>query len=245
MSNHSKIELAAKIRALLAKTVDNGCTEAEAMAAAAKAKQLMDEYQIDLDEAGLEAEGFVRGTAEGAEARKLNAQDWLANAISSYCEVKSWRTATGGTYARAKYRYVFFGLKSDVEFANWLLKALEAFCWQRADAWAIETGQGDYLSKRNFVMGCASRISQRLREEAAARKAANQHTATGKSLIVVKGALVDREFAKLGLRLRTASRSGGYRSGGSHDAHAAGRSAGDRASFGRPVSGGSSPKLIG
>lgn len=245
MSN-TKIELAAKIRALLAKTVDNGCTEAEAMSAASKAKQLMDEYQIDLDEAGLEAEGFVRGTAEGAEKRKLNAQDWLANAISEYCEVKSWRTAVGGFYSgRAKYRYVFFGLRSDVEFANWLLKALEAFCWQRADDYAVQTGEGDYLSKRNFVMGCASRISQRLREQVAARKVQNQHTATGKSLVIVKSAMVKREFDKLGLRLRTASRSGGYRSGGSAGAHAAGRAAGDRASFGRPVNGGSAPKMLG
>lgn len=38
-------KLTIRIRALLAKTVDRGCTEAEALAAAAKAKKLMDEIK--------------------------------------------------------------------------------------------------------------------------------------------------------------------------------------------------------
>jgi Protein of unknown function (DUF2786) len=33
---------------MLQKTTENGATEAEAMAAAAKARELMDRYQIDL-----------------------------------------------------------------------------------------------------------------------------------------------------------------------------------------------------
>ena len=51
-SNH-----AAKIKALLGKTIENGATEAEAMAAAIKARELMDKYDIDLTTLDMKAEG--------------------------------------------------------------------------------------------------------------------------------------------------------------------------------------------
>jgi hypothetical protein len=226
--------IAARIRALLSKTVDKGCTEQEALAAAAKAKELMDRYQVDLSETELEDEGFAKGTAESAENRRFNAQDWIVNAIAAYCDVKCWRTQVGSR----KWRYVFFGLRSDVEFANWLLKGLEAFIWQKADEFG-----GLYLDKRNFAMGCANRISQRLREEVSARKAKTQTMSSGRELVVVKQEIVQREFNKLGLRLRSgASRS--YVSGGSSAARAAGYAAGNGASFGRPVSAGRSTLRI-
>jgi hypothetical protein len=227
-------EIALKIRALLAKTVDKGCTEAEAMMAATKAKELMDKYQIDMSEADIEEEGFVRGTAEADMGRKFNVQDHLCGSIAKYCEVKVWLTHV----STRKTRVVFFGLRSDVEFANWLLKGLEAFVWQKADDYG-----GLYYDKRNFAMGCCNRIAERLREEVKAREARNvTMTDTGKSLIVVKGQIVEREFNKLGLRLGRGSR-GSYNRGGSPEARSAGYAAGNGASFGRPMSGGSKSPL--
>jgi hypothetical protein len=229
-------ELAAKIRALLAKTVDNGCTEAEAMAAAVKAKQLMDQYQVGLSDIELEEEGYVRGTAQCPEARKFNAQDWLASAIEAYTETRSWKTHAG---YQKKWRYVFFGLRSDVEFANWLLKSLECFAWQKAEEYAVRSGNTDYLSKRNFVMGCCERISERLREETTARTRKQTTAAAalgGRALVVVKYQLVQREYDKLGLKLGKLY-SSGFTCGGADGARGAGRSAGDSASFGRPVGG--------
>ena len=44
MNERSKI--AARIRALLAKTVENGCTEAEALSAAAKVAELLDRHDL-------------------------------------------------------------------------------------------------------------------------------------------------------------------------------------------------------
>jgi Protein of unknown function (DUF2786) len=221
-------EIAAKVRALLAKTVDTGCTEQEALAAAAKAKELMDRYQVDLSETELEDEGFVRGTAESPEQRKFNVQSWMiGGAIADYCEVKCWRQQAD---YRQKYRYVFFGLRSDVEFANWLLKGLEAFIWQKADEFG-----GSYFDKRNFAMGCAERIAERLWAEVKARKQKPVTMSSGRDLVVVKHAIVQREFDKLRMKLTTVYRSGPC-CGGSEDARSAGYQAGDGASFGRPVS---------
>ena len=226
-------EIAAKVRALLAKTVDKGCTEQEAVAAAAKANELMDRYQVDLSETELEEEGLARGRAEGPESRKLNVQDLIGWGIADYCEVKAWKTHSGD-YKR--WRFVFFGLRSDVEFANWLLKGLEAFVWQKADEYG-----GSYFDKRNFAMGCADRITERLRAEVKARKQKPVTMSSGRDLVVVKQAIVQREFDKLGMRFRSC-RSSSYCSGGSHEARSAGYQAGDGASFGRPV-GGSTQRL--
>jgi hypothetical protein len=92
MAATERQEIAAKVRALLAKTVDQGCTEQEAIAAAAKAKELMDRYQVDLSEIELEEEGFVQDYAEGPEQRKLNVQDLIGWDIARYCEVESWKS---------------------------------------------------------------------------------------------------------------------------------------------------------
>jgi Protein of unknown function (DUF2786) len=219
-------EIAAKVRALLAKTVDKGCTEQEAVAAAAKAKELMDRYQVDLSEAELEEDGFARSRAEGPKSRKLDVQDLIGWDIADYCEVKSWKQCSD---YRGRWRFVFFGLRSDVKFANWLLKGLEAFIWQKADEYG-----GSYFEKRNFAMGCAERITERLRAEVEARKQKHVTMSSGRDLVVVKQAIVQREFDKLGMRFRSASCSS-YYNGGSDEARSAGYQAGDRASFGRPV----------
>ena len=39
--------LLGKVRALMAKTVENGCTEEEALSALAKARAMIDAYEID------------------------------------------------------------------------------------------------------------------------------------------------------------------------------------------------------
>lgn len=234
-----KAHIATKVRALLAKTVDNGCTEAEAMAAAIKAKALIDEYQINLSELELAEEGFVKGKAEAAWTRRFNVQDYLMVQVASFCEVKTWRQYDNYGFRAKGPRVIFFGLKSDVEFANWLLVALESFIWTQADA--FELGErmrlgpsvGGYYMKRNFARGAVFRIKERLREAVAARKP--QAMGDGRSLVIVKQALVTREFDKLGLKFSNSSGGELNRGDAPADAYSAGKAAGDKASFGRPV----------
>ena len=94
-----------------------------------------------------------------------------------------------------------------------------------------------------FVDGITWRISERLRElckPAAAAKA--QMSENSRALVVIKQTLIKAKMDELGIKLR--SGSGSYRQ---HDegSFAAGRSAGDRASFGRPVSGRAATLRIG
>ncbi len=45
--NDARKKMLERVKAILAKTMDNGCTEGEAMAALAKARELMATYEID------------------------------------------------------------------------------------------------------------------------------------------------------------------------------------------------------
>jgi hypothetical protein len=234
----NRSEIAARIRALFAKTTERGCTEAEAMSAATKAYELIEKHQLKQSEIELEAEGFVKGMAEGCEARRFNVQDCLAWDVEDFCGVKCWKA-----WDKPRWRYVFFGLRSDVEFANWLLKALERFVWQQADAYALSSGETSYVARRSFCRECCRRIGERLQLEISLRRIRPVVMSDGRSLVVVKSSLVDREFEKLGIRLSTGSCSS-FSLGGSDTAAAAGRAAGNRAGFGRPVNGGSGARAI-
>ena len=60
-------KLLAKIRALLAMTEENGCTEAEAMSAAAAADKLLQEYDLTYSDVDMENE--VRGERYGCRRK--------------------------------------------------------------------------------------------------------------------------------------------------------------------------------
>src|SRR5665811_789944 len=184
-------ELAARVRALMAKTVDKGCTESEAMAAAAKAKELMDKYQLNMTDLELEEEGCEKAQTSKYKGG-FNVQSRLALAIEQFCDVKCW--SGRGTM-------IYYGLRSDTDFATWLTVALESFVWAQADAYQHQKRLNfeftDWADRRSFVQGCTYRISERLEAAAAARK--QNQAGSGRSLVVAKGAIVEREFKKLGI----------------------------------------------
>lgn len=169
---------------------------------------------------------------------RFNVQNHLAGSVARYAEVRCWRAYTSRKMHSRKMQTQFFGLRSDVELAAWLLKALESFVWQKADEYSLRTGHADYFSKRDFAIGCVNRIAERLNLEANARRRRNDiRVSDGRSLIAVKEAMVEREFDKLGLDLVLADFARTYRAGSDPNAIFEGHTAGDKATFGRPVSG--------
>ncbi|HZC12376.1 MAG TPA: DUF2786 domain-containing protein, partial [Thermoleophilaceae bacterium] len=102
----------ARIRALAAKTVDRGCSEAEAMAAAAKVGELLDVYGLSMSEVELREEACVqRRFATPGPGR--TALRWLLPALLRFCECRGW---TDG-----RRDIVLFGLEPDVQMAEYLL----------------------------------------------------------------------------------------------------------------------------
>src|SRR5215467_2386473 len=83
--------LRAKIRALFAKTIEAGATEAEAMTAAAKARELIDKYQVDMSI----VEEMVRDILVFASTLEFAIARRLMHGIEAYCEVQTGYLAWG------------------------------------------------------------------------------------------------------------------------------------------------------
>lgn len=226
--------LVAKIRGLLNKTVDNGCTEEEALAALDKARAMMDAYEVTEDELKLtrEEKAVLRSEPEGTRDPH-GIKSLLAISVAEFADCRVWK----GTHG-----LVFCGLQADAQMATWLLDTLAAFV--QAELARHLMGSIAPRGERRFIIngfvgGCAKRISERLRDLVAnSRKV---EASNSRALVVVKGAAVAAKMAEIGIKLGKPRRSGRKINS---ESYAAGRAAGDRASFGRPI-GGSGSKLLG
>lgn len=138
MTTTPKDRLIARIKALLSKTVDNGCTESEAMAALAKAQEIMQAH--GLDQAAIDAEKFVRERFDGKRERQMYWGGELGYAVGLF-------TGTFPTVPAAERRYEarpnalqFFGRETDAIFAYWLIDALDGFVTRHARAYIMQAG---------------------------------------------------------------------------------------------------------
>ena len=131
----------------------------------------------------------------------------------------------------------FSGDEVDVEFAVYLCKHLRDECRNLS---SLLTGAAERETfRRGYALRVKNRMSAMRRERDEALREAV--TSTGTALVVVENklALRDEQFGKQ--EYGRARRCG--HGGGSFDAYAAGRAAGDRASFARPVGHSSQARL--
>ena len=112
----SKDGLAQKLRALQNMTVANGCTESEALVAAAKAAELLERYGLSLEE--LKAAGpdqVCDCDSVNCGRRHTHEAQFLAPKIAEFTKTKIWLTR-----CRTEVKLTFFGLKADVQIASYL-----------------------------------------------------------------------------------------------------------------------------
>jgi hypothetical protein len=221
-----------RIKALLAKTTENGCTEAEAFAAILKARQLMDEHNVSLsdlqDEPLTEQRQRVRNTNRIKRA--------LAQAISQFCECRAWKAAVNTSSSDI----VFFGYPQDVQLADWMLETLAGFVERQRDQYLATLPTVDKFHRNGFEVAATNRLSERLKE--LAPKPPITVPIDGKSLMVTKQALITEGLAKKGIRF---SQSRARRVNCERDAMDAGRAAGNAATIARPIDASFSPKMLG
>ena len=235
----------ARIRALAAKTVERGCSEAEAMAAAAKVGELLDVYGLSMSEVELREENCVQRRAAFAGPART-ALRWLYPALLRFCECRGW---TDG-----RQDFVLFGLEPDVQMAEWLLHVVaralanEEARYRAGPAYAARR-EAPQAVLRSFRYGFADRLSKRLDEVADARAAAmaERRAATGQgsastALVVAKERKLDEAFRGLGVRLRTTYSSATVRD---RVAFRSGAEAGGRVGLERPVGAGPGARGLG
>jgi uncharacterized protein DUF2786 len=219
-------DMVEKIRALMSKTIDRGCTEQEALAALDKARALMDAYEVSEAELQLTKEetAILRSEPPGSRDPH-NIKLYLATAVSEFCSCKAWKGPDG---------IVFCGLPADVRYATWLLDTLTAFVQAELARHLIgclaPKGERRFIIN-GFVAGCCSRINVRL--GALRTQSAAVATSNGRELVTVKSTAIRDKMKALGIKVRTTQPN----RRNDEASVQAGRSAGDHASFGRPVSG--------
>lgn len=220
----------ARIKALAEKTVSNGCTEAEAMAAAEMVGRLLERYALSMAEIDVREERCVQvEVALGGKQRRPI--DGCVPAIARFCDCKVWLSR-----GPSGVGYTFFGFEPDTEMARYLLQVIDRA--MRAETTLFKQGltraKGVALRKagNSFEHGMANRIAERLEAMHATREAAvaAQRT-TGTALILVKHRVVDEAFRETGIRLVSASSlrrriNAAYRQG---------MAAGGRVNLDRPV----------
>ena len=191
-------KLKGRIQALRAKTVENGCTEEEALSAAAKVAELLDQYDLSLTDIELREEACER--AEFETLRKQGVPlDTCIPAIAEFADCKVWREKN----QIGEFRFVFFGMRADAAVAHYLCDLIDTAMLTEVDRFKATPG---YLRYRpndrrkvstSFLHGMSSSIAAKLRAMKEQRDAA--HRVTGRDLVVVKSAVVEDELAKLGL----------------------------------------------
>ena len=228
MSDLNKDKLSSlrnKIRALFSKTTAAGATEAETLAAASLARKLMDQYQIDLGDLA-EPEPCTTESVVETKRKRFDIQTSLAVNVARFCRCRVWAS-------NRNKEINFFGRESDTIFASWLSSALTDFVVAKAghveaDLLLEETA----FSYNDYVIGAVTSINSKLKEASAI--APDRNEGGSNALVLCTKALVDREFAKLGLTLHKA-RSGESHKVRDHNSFQAGKSAGASASINRPI----------
>lgn len=197
-------KLKARIQALRAKTTENGCTEEEALAAAAKVADLLDQYDLSLTDVEMRQEQCERGVIE-TNRKQRQPISACVPMIAEFCDCKAWLEKDEA----GKVRYVFFGLKPGVEMAHYVYDVIDAAMrgeWEHYRRSQRFIRYADDI-RGSFLFGMAVSIADKLAAMKAARDEANR-ASTGRDLVVVKHAVIEAEFAKLNLDLRKTRSSG-------------------------------------
>ena len=212
-------KLKSRIQALRAKTIANGCTEPEALAAFAKVSELLDQHDLSLSDLEIREEQCEKLVMETGRKQRQPVSACVP-AIAEYCDCKVWleKDETG-------IRYVFFGLRPSIQMAQYVYDVMVT---------ALRTGWEDYTrsqrfishrrdEKGSFLIGMAISMAEKLRAMKTQRDEANR-VSSGRDLVVVRHAIVESEYEKLNLTLRRGRASGKKVEASAYNAgHAAGQ----------------------
>ena len=145
--------------------------------------------------------------------------------IATFCDCRVWSE----DHHDGLLRYVFFGLKADVQAARFLQEMIEgtfeteSATFRRGDIYLTLRGGDRRVALNSFQTGLARGIAAKLAALKATRQSAGVKS-TGFDLVAVKHSVVEEEIGRLGLNFTTrAAASRRYVHG---EAYKAGKAAG-------------------
>jgi hypothetical protein len=240
MSDQTRKAVLKKLRAFSQRTVENGCTEAEAIAAAEAMQKLQHEYNMTLTDADiLDAEYVTEKMQLGNQ--RMHPVIGCASGVSIFTGTKMYKV--GATL------YIF-GEKHKVDNAIYLISTiqsameLEFLNYRGTEAYLRETRYHHGQTIRSsFMNGMAHRLYHRLMQMH--KELMQQDTTvsglTGNSLVVLSDQALEEAFSREVPNLRRGARKTKSRS---VNASAAGRSAADRVGLRAGVRGGSAQRAL-
>lgn len=180
-----------KIAALLARAEDSASSPAEIAHAILIADKLMRQYNLDRDEVRLRQEEMRRirylfNREDSAYANTLI----VAIARLAQCQLNGERCAD-------RDQYFFFGLRVDVDYATWLLRASWAVLLQGWKAYKhspaakrlIDDGAPPAAIEHHYKLGFAAELSTRIKSIA-------EQDATSTALVCLKTSLIQQAFGQ-------------------------------------------------
>jgi uncharacterized protein DUF2786 len=198
--------LKTRIQGLRSKTTVNGCTEAEALLAAAKVAELLDRYDLALTDVEIRDAPCERREYETYRNKRIPLDDCVG-AVANFCDCRVWREKNPAGEAR----YVFFGLRSDIEVAHYLTELIdnavraELGRYKNSAEYRRFRNQDRHVANSSFTLGMVASIANKLTAMKAERDAVKN--GNGRDLVVLKASVVDAELEKLDLKLRTLRRA--------------------------------------
>lgn len=218
-------KICARIRALLAKTVENGCTEDEAIAAAAKAAEMLERYNLSVDEVQMRESPFAKHSERRDDL--VGERLWKpAVAISELTGARCWTGQAG-----AAPEINFFGFEHEVLVAKYLLEICgNAMRWHEERQRNSMRLLHHSVQRRRvipFLDGMADRLHARI-------MAIKPPRAAGTGLVVLHRELVDQALKDDGINLSKRNMRG---SRDFDDAYADGLSAADRVALNKGLTG--------
>src|SRR5208282_653395 len=187
--------LKTRIQGLRSKTMENGCTEAEALSAAAKVAELLDRYDLSLTDVEIRHAPCEQREYETRRKKRIPLDDCIG-AIANFCDCRVWREKNPAGEAR----YVFFGLGSDIEVAHYLTEMIdnavrsELGRYKNSADYRRFRHQDRHIANSSFTCGMLASIGEKLTAMKRQRDAVNN--GTGRDLVVLKAAVVDAELEK-------------------------------------------------
>lgn len=261
--NHELTKIKFRIKALSEKTTEAGCSEAEALAALEKVGELLQQYNLTMDEIDIREQKCITVQYDTNSGKHTVASECMV-AIAKFTDCKTWWTRRWDESWKKHVVVNFFGTESDVEMARYLCEIIDqAYKTESEKFKNTDVYKNSSHHKRSvtisFGHGMKDRINGRLYElkrehEAALRRAHEERVKqeetvdtetftpnekkAAETLIVLKKQLVESEYEKLGMKLQTQKT---YRRIRSSSGYSKGREAGGRVNLSRPIGGGSKP----
>jgi hypothetical protein len=191
--------LKSKIVALRAKTIENGCTEQEALMAAKKVSELLDSYDLSLTDIEMSQASCERLDYKTSRKKNTPIHETIP-AIADFTDCRTWRERD----AEGKIHFVFFGRSTDILIAHYLCDVIasamahDLVLFKKTELYRVHRTQDRRRMSKSFLQGMANSISHKLRTMKIDREAYYQ--SQGRDLVLLKTSLVDEELKKLGLK---------------------------------------------